>query len=219
MAEEQPGNDVEIQQRQPQPVVSIRATVRIVDLAEHQGDRLSALSGYLQQRGAQPAGPPFVRYHTFEGTETDLEVGIPVVAPVADEGRIAGGALPGGPAVTTWHIGSHDTLGDAYARLDAWLNKHGRAPAGIAAPQPGPTPQAGARSSSSRSRKPGLANAAPAASSPMVAGSTVHHARSWTARSATGRSGRAARWLRSWSHAVRCSTGTSTREPHHPRKE
>jgi effector-binding domain-containing protein len=130
MAEEQPGNDVEIQQRQPQPVVSIRATVRIVDLAEHQGDRLSALSGYLQQRGAQPAGPPFVRYHTFEGTETDLEVGIPVVAPVAGEGRIAGGALPGGPAVTTWHIGPHDTLGDAYARLDAWLKQHGRAPAG-----------------------------------------------------------------------------------------
>ncbi len=132
MAAEQHGNDVEIQQLDPQPVVSIRATVRIVDLAAAMDDRLTALSGYLQQRGAQPAGPPFVRYHTFGETETDLEFGIPVGEPVAGEGRIASGALPGGPTVTTWHIGPHDTLRDAYARLDAWLKAHGREPAGAA---------------------------------------------------------------------------------------
>ena len=130
MAAAQHGNDVEILQLDPQPVVSIRATVPIVDLAEHQADRLQALSGYLQQRGAQPAGPPFVRYHTFGETETDLELGIAVVEPVPGEGRIAAGALPGGPAVTTWHIGPHDTLGEAYARMQVWLKAHGREPAG-----------------------------------------------------------------------------------------
>ena len=119
MAAEQHGDDVEIQQREPQPVVSIRATVRIVDLVEAMDDRLRALSGYLQQRGAQPAGPPFVRYHTFGETETDVEFGIPVGEPNAGEGRIAGGELPGGRAVTTWHIGPHDTQGDAYACLNA----------------------------------------------------------------------------------------------------
>ncbi len=93
-------------------------------------DRIRALRGYLQGRGARPAGPPFVRYHTFGETETDLEFGIPVVEPVAGEGRIAGGELPGDPAVTTWHIGPHKTLGDAYARMDAWREAHGREPAG-----------------------------------------------------------------------------------------
>ena len=130
MAAEQHGDDVELQHLDPQPVLSIRATVPIAELAEHQGDRLAALAGYLRQRGARPAGPPFVRYHTFGENETDLEVGIPVAAPVAGEGRIAAGALPGGPAVTTWHLGAHDTLRDAYARLDAWLQAHGREPAG-----------------------------------------------------------------------------------------
>ena len=132
MAAEQHGNDVEIRQLDPQPVVSIRATVPVADLAQHQGDRLQALSGYLRQRGGQPAGPPFVRYHTFGETETDFELGIPVVEPIAGEGRIAGGELPGGPAATTWHIGPHDTLGDAYARIAAWLKGHGREPAGAA---------------------------------------------------------------------------------------
>ena len=130
MAAEPQVNDVQLEHRDPQPVVSIRATVPIAELAQHQGDRLAALAGYLQQHGVQPAGPPFVRYHTFGETETDLEGGIPVAAPVAGEGRIAGGVLPGGPAVTTWHVGSHDTLRDAYARLAAWLQAHGREPAG-----------------------------------------------------------------------------------------
>jgi effector-binding domain-containing protein len=44
----------------------------------------------------------------------------------AGEGRISSGELPGGPAITTWHIGSHDHLGNAYARLDDWLQAHGR---------------------------------------------------------------------------------------------
>jgi len=80
MAAEQPGNDLEMEQLEPQPVLSIRATVQIVDLAQAQDDCLLALSSYLQQCGAQPAGPPFVRYHTFTQTETDLELGIPLVA-------------------------------------------------------------------------------------------------------------------------------------------
>jgi hypothetical protein len=49
---------------------------------------------------------------------------------IRGEGQIAGGALPGGSAVTTWHIGPHDTLGGAHARIEAWLNEHSREPAG-----------------------------------------------------------------------------------------
>jgi effector-binding domain-containing protein len=126
MNAEQNGNDVKIQQLDPQSVLSIRATVRIDQLGEAMGDRIQALRDYLQQHGAHPAGPPYVRYHTFGETETDLETGIPVAGPVAGEGRIAGGELPGGPAITTWHMGPHDKLGDAYARIEASLKEENR---------------------------------------------------------------------------------------------
>ncbi len=132
MAAEQPANDVEIRQLEPQPVVSIRATVRIADLAEVMGDRLAALGSYLKQGGAQPAGPPFVRYHTFGETETDLETGIPVTEPAGSEGRVVAGELPGGPTISTWHTGPHEKLGDAYARIEGWLKEHGREPRGPA---------------------------------------------------------------------------------------
>jgi effector-binding domain-containing protein len=133
MAGESQGNELEFQQLAAQFVVSIRETIQITALSNAQGDMLQTLSRYLQQSGAQPAGPPFVRYHTFGATGTDLELGIPVVEPLAGEGRIASGALPGGPAITLWHLGAHDhTLRDAYGRLRAWPKEHGRQPSGAA---------------------------------------------------------------------------------------
>jgi effector-binding domain-containing protein len=121
-----------VEERESQPVLSIRRTVELAHLSEAQGESLRELWGSILRRGVEPAGPPFVRYHTFGETETDLEVGIPVVEASSGEGQVAAGELPSGAAVTTWHLGSHDGLGDAYARLDAWLKEHEREADGAA---------------------------------------------------------------------------------------
>jgi effector-binding domain-containing protein len=121
---------VESQSRAAQPGVSIRAVIPIDRLGAVMGTRTGAVSDYLRQTGAQPTGPFFVRYHTFDPTDTDMETGVPVAAPVAGAGRICGGVLPGGPAFSTWRLGPHQRLGEAYARLDAWLQTPGRAAAG-----------------------------------------------------------------------------------------
>jgi effector-binding domain-containing protein len=130
MAAEQRSDEVSLLTRDPQPVVSIRATIPVAQLGEVVGERLGALGAYLQRHGLTPAGPPFVRYHTFGNTETDMEVGVPVAAPAPGDGSVHAGTLPGGPAITTWHRGPHTALGDAYARLAAWQQAHDRAPAG-----------------------------------------------------------------------------------------
>lgn len=132
MAAEQNEGNVELRQIEPQPTLIIRGTIPVADLGTTVGERLAALSSYLQQSGARPAGPPFVRYHTFGDTETDFELGIPLVEPVAGEGEISSGELPGGSAATTWHTGPHDKLGEAYARIAAWLTEQEREPSGPA---------------------------------------------------------------------------------------
>jgi effector-binding domain-containing protein len=114
------------EEREPQPVLSIRQTVELARLTEAQAASLRDLWISIHRRAVKPGGPPFVRYHSFGESETDLEVGIPVVVASSGEGHIESGELPGGAAITTWHIGSHSGLGDAYARLDAWLKEHGR---------------------------------------------------------------------------------------------
>jgi effector-binding domain-containing protein len=121
-----------VEDRKPQPVLSIRANARIAELAARQGESLRELWSTMQARGVAAAGAPFVRYHTFGETETDLEVGIPVADLAAGEGRVAAGELPGGAAITTWHLGSHDRLAEAYGRLQRWLKEHGREAAGAA---------------------------------------------------------------------------------------
>jgi effector-binding domain-containing protein len=119
-----------VDDREPQPTLSIRTNVPIAQLAQAQGTRLSELWRSMQARGLAPVGPPFVRYHTFGETETDVELGFPVSAGVAGAGRIEAGQLPGGAAIVTWHLGAHDSLGDAYRRLEQWLDANEREAAG-----------------------------------------------------------------------------------------
>jgi effector-binding domain-containing protein len=158
---------VGVEDREPQPVLSIRANVRVAQLTQAQGESLQALWSFMERRGVTPAGPPYVRYHTFGETEADLETGIPVAETVAGEGRAAAGELPGGAAITTWHLGSHDGLADAYGRLGSWLQANagrwtalrgrstgGSTPAWNQTPRPGPRRQSGARSWSNRSSDP-----------------------------------------------------------------
>jgi effector-binding domain-containing protein len=144
-AGQEPENVVN-EEREPQPVLSIRQTIELARLTEAQAASLRDLWSSMHRRGLRTAGPPFVRYHSFGESETDLEVGIPVVAASSGEGHIEVDSYRAEPR-TTWHIGSHDGLGDAYARLEAWLKEHGRQADGAAwevyswiDPQPGTRP-------------------------------------------------------------------------------
>jgi effector-binding domain-containing protein len=121
---------VTLQELAAQPILSIRATIPVARLGEEMGDRIAVLTDYLQRSGGAPAGPVFVRYHTFGDSETDMETGLPVVTPVAGAGRVAAGMLRGGTVVATWHFGAHQALGEAYARVQTWLHAHSRAPDG-----------------------------------------------------------------------------------------
>lgn len=126
MSEHEQTTAVELVQLQPQPTLSIRGVTTIAALGDTQGQRLQALGKYLQQLGIKPAGPPFVRYHTFGERETDMETGVPLAAPTDGAGQIVSGELPGGPAATIIHLGSHDRLGEAYGRLHGWIGQNGR---------------------------------------------------------------------------------------------
>ncbi|MFC5821044.1 GyrI-like domain-containing protein [Nonomuraea harbinensis] len=116
----EPDETVAFKTLSPQPVISVRRTVPVAELPQTQAESLTALWTHLGELGVGPAGSPYVRYHTFGETETDVEVGVPVQDAAAGMGEVAAGELPGGPAVTTWHLGAHDRLAGAYERLTAW---------------------------------------------------------------------------------------------------
>jgi effector-binding domain-containing protein len=118
---------VEVQDRERQPVLSVRQTIATSELTRVQGESLHQLWRLLRDRGVAPAGPPFVRYHTFGDAETDVEIGVPVADGVAGEGRVTRGDLPAGRAVVTVHQGGHDRLAEAYQAIAQALAAHGAA--------------------------------------------------------------------------------------------
>jgi hypothetical protein len=84
--------------------------------------------------GGTPAGPPYARYHEFGPERADVEIGVPVVAPVAnlrplaecEPGEIGAGELPGGAAAVSVHLGTYDSLGQTYDQLHDWIHAQGR---------------------------------------------------------------------------------------------
>jgi len=80
----------------------------------------------LQRQGVAPAGPPFFRSLVIDlARELEIEVGVPVAAPVREDDRVSAGAFPAGRYATALHTGPYDQLIDATAALLAWAEENG----------------------------------------------------------------------------------------------
>ena len=116
--------DPEIRELSPQPAVVEVAVTDEAGLPGVVDSGFPRLFGRLAELGAEPAGPPFIRY-LQTGEELELELGIPV-GPVA--GRSDG--LPGGRAAVLRHVGPFSGLRDACERLERWVAEQGEEAAG-----------------------------------------------------------------------------------------
>jgi hypothetical protein len=90
---------VEVAELAAQPVLSIRETIPVARLGDTIGELIPVLSQFLRKRGTPPAGPPYVRYHTFTDTETDMEFDVPVTQPTPGPKRPGSG----GPGLQVYH--------------------------------------------------------------------------------------------------------------------
>ena len=121
---------VELIDLAPQPVASIVVPdipSEAVGAALH--GTLPDVFSHLQANGVAMVGAPFVRYHPAASGAAErfnIEAGIPVGGPFPETDRIRAGTLPGGPAITTLHVGSYDGLPGAFDSLMAWRAEHGR---------------------------------------------------------------------------------------------
>jgi effector-binding domain-containing protein len=121
---------------QPTAAVRVQQEMHELDIGGLFGRYLPAIFGRVTALG-EPAGPPYGRYHVFGPDQVDLEIGVPVSAPLPGltpletcaAGEVGASELPAGPAGTTVHRGSYDGLGSAMMRLRAWILATGRTPA------------------------------------------------------------------------------------------
>ncbi|MGW5676758.1 GyrI-like domain-containing protein [Streptomyces sp. NPDC003860] len=108
-----------------QPYAYVRGSVRMDEFGVI-ADRLGELIGWVSARGAEFAGAPFFRFNTVDmGGASDVEAGVPVLAPPAPEGDFQTGSLPAGRYATVRHTGHPDQLFDVITAFRAWADEEG----------------------------------------------------------------------------------------------
>jgi effector-binding domain-containing protein len=126
--------DAEIRDVAPAPTAAVRLRAPTSSLSHLFDEHLPNIAHRLGDLGAEPAGPPYARYHEYGADEVDVEIGIPVAAPVgalrplneAEPGEMAASELPGGAVAITVHRGAYDGLSQTYDQLHEWIHAQGR---------------------------------------------------------------------------------------------
>lgn len=103
------------------------STLSAADLPAWLGETFATVAAYLKEHDSSPAGPPFARYHPRDNGRFEVDAGFPVTTPIdhADRGDVRAMTLPGGPAVTTTHVGPYHAMEPGYHALVAWIDAHG----------------------------------------------------------------------------------------------
>ena len=124
-----------------QPVLLVRRRVKRSEIAATIGAVLPSIFQYAQARGIALSGHPFTRYSAGGLGLLTIEPGMRIVGPRPSDASAVGQSgsgthevivdvLPAGPAATTVHNGSYETLQDAYAALESWMESNAIEPAG-----------------------------------------------------------------------------------------
>ena len=119
-------HEPQIQARAAQHCAAIPATVAMDGISAAVDDAFPELFGWLAGQGIAPAGPPLIRYLVIDmAGELQIELGVPVAAPVTASGRIQPGVLPEGRYAVLRHTGPYDGLVASNAALLHWAQEKG----------------------------------------------------------------------------------------------
>ena len=119
-------HEPQIQERAAQHYAAIPMTVPMDGLSSAVDSAFPELFGWLASQGITPAGPPLIRYLVIDmAGELQIELAVPVAAPVTASGRIQPGALPEGRYAVLRHTGPYDGLIASNAVLLRWAQEHG----------------------------------------------------------------------------------------------
>ena len=119
-------HEPQIQDRPAQHYAGIPVTVTMDGLSAAVDSGIPELFGWLATQGIAPAGPPFIRYLVIDmAAKMQIELGVPVAAPVTASGRVQAGSLPEGEYLVLRHTGPYDGLIASNAALLRWGQEQG----------------------------------------------------------------------------------------------
>lgn len=109
----------------------VRRVVPMEALSQFFSDAFSSTMRVMSEQGVAPAGPPYGKYYGSPSATVDVEAGFPVSSPIASEGEVRAGSLPGGRIASAEHVGPYDDLEKTYAALEQYIGEAGLLPADV----------------------------------------------------------------------------------------
>ena len=125
--------DVEVRHVASQSTACVHLLRRPSELPGAFGRYLPHIGRVVGQHAGRFDGPPYLLYlGTYDG-KLDVELGMPLVAPIDDlppvrtlsEGAVGMGELPAGRVAVCVYTGPYDGLGDAWADFNGKLAQEG----------------------------------------------------------------------------------------------
>lgn len=108
-----------VEQREAQHYAGIRTHVKITQLKKVIPMLLDDIFAWLGKQGIEPAGAPFIRYHVIDMENLmDVELGIPVAAPITGDDRVKAGVLPSGQYAALIYTGTKNGIKGNAALLE-----------------------------------------------------------------------------------------------------
>jgi effector-binding domain-containing protein len=106
--------------------LAVRERTPMGKLGEVTRKGLTEVFGWMRGKHMKASGAPFIRYLVIDmPRELDIDLCVPVAAPVRGSGRIHAGVLPAGEYATLTHTGAPAGLVQANGDLQAWAKQHG----------------------------------------------------------------------------------------------
>jgi effector-binding domain-containing protein len=116
------------------PIAAVHASVPVGHAAEAWRPALDKVWAFLHgHAGLRTDGHNVFVYHhpVRPGAPLEVDFGVEVSRPFADEGEIVFTRTPAGHVASTVHVGPPDQLGNANAAIEAWCLANHRPLAGI----------------------------------------------------------------------------------------
>jgi effector-binding domain-containing protein len=96
-----------IDERADQPYMGIRTQTPMSGMSKVVTRLFKEINAWARKQGLESVKPPFLRFHVIdmEG-DMDIEVGIPVTAPLKEDGDVRPGVIPAGRYASLIYTGS-----------------------------------------------------------------------------------------------------------------
>lgn len=116
---------MEIRTVEPRNTLTVRVSTPAGELPKLMPRVFGEIAAFMQRKGIPFAGMPFALYRNMDMNALDVEIGFPVSAAVAGEGRIQASTIPGGRVAWAAHAGPYETIERTYNALLAFARERG----------------------------------------------------------------------------------------------